>query len=440
MPIDYPAARPANASIAPLWRGRRFAPLFVTQFLGAFNDNAFKSALLILIAYEVLRAGAIAPALLVNLCAGLFILPFVLFSAGAGRLADSADKAAIARATKLLEVAVMALGALGFALGSVPVLLLALFLMGLQSTLFGPVKYALLPQHLGRDELMRGNGWIEAGTFVAILLGTVAGGLMAAGGDAARLPLGFACVAIAAAGYLASRSIPQAPPATPGGPRFGSPLADTRAILRLARSERGPWLALLAISWFWFVGATFLTLLPVYTRDTLGGDEAVVTLLLGVFTVGVGLGAFLAARWCRGVARPAPVIAGAAGITLAGLDLWWVGSPATPATAAGVAAFLAAPASWRVVFDCALVSVAGGLFSLPLYTHLQQRCPLERLGRMIAALNVVNAGFMVAAAGFAAALLAAGAGVPAVWLATALLNLAVAGTIGLRWRLARRAG
>ncbi|NLF55143.1 MAG: MFS transporter [Thauera phenolivorans] len=438
MPIDYPLARPPDSTTSQLWRGRRFTPLFVTQFLGAFNDNAFKSALLILIAYGVLKAGTLSPALLVNLCAALFILPFVLFSAAAGRLADSADKAAIARATKLLEFAVMALGALGFMLGSVAVLLLALFLMGLQSTLFGPVKYALLPQHLGADELMRANGWIEAGTFVAILLGTVAGGLMAAGGDAARLPLGLACMTIAAAGYLASRWIPPAPPATPGRPSFGRPLADTGAILRLARSERGPWLALLAISWFWFVGATFLTLLPVYTRDTLGGDEAVVTLLLGVFTVGVGLGAFLAARWCRGEARPAPVIAGAAGITLAGLDLW-AGSPSTPGSAVGVAVFLADPASLRVVFDCALVSVAGGLFSLPLYTHLQQRCPLERLGRMIAALNVVNAGFMVAAAGFAAALLAAGAGVPEVWLATALLNLAVAGTIGLRWRRTQRA-
>ena len=199
MPSNYPPPRATT-----LLGSARFLPLFATQFLGAFNDNVFKNALLVLIAFGALGSGGVVPALMVNLCAGVFILPFFLFSASAGRLADGLDKAAIARATKLLEVVVMLLGGAGFIAGSLPLLLLALFLMGLQSTLFGPVKYALLPQHLQAQELMRGNGWIEAGTFIAILLGTVGGGLLAALGQDAAIATAIVCVLVAAAGYATS--------------------------------------------------------------------------------------------------------------------------------------------------------------------------------------------------------------------------------------------
>lgn len=411
----------------------RFLPLFVTQFLGAFNDNVFKNALVVLIAFGALRSGTgMSPALMVNLCAALFILPFLLFSASSGRLADHADKAAIARATKLLEIAVMALAGVGFLLHHLPLLLLALFLMGLQSTLFGPVKYALLPQHLHTGELMRGNSWIEAATFVAILLGTVGGGLLAAFGSEAVL--GFACLLIALAGYLSSRAIPPAPPLhAPVRISFARPLRDTLDVLRIARADAQVWRTLLAISWFWFFGAVFLTLLPIYTRTSLGGSETVATLLLALFAFGIGAGAFVSARLCRGRFRAGVVLAGALGMSVFAFDLWLATPAAGPsAQIHDAASFVAAPGSWRILLDCVLVSASGGLFSLPLYTHLQQRAPLAQLGRVIAAVNVMNALYMVASAGFSAALLAAGADVPAVWLATALLNLIVVGA--LAWR------
>lgn len=411
----------------------RFLPLFVTQFLGAFNDNVFKNALVVLIAFGTLRSGSVAPALMVNLCAALFILPFLLFSATSGRLADHSDKAAIARATKLLELVVMALAGSGFLVHSLPLLLLALFLMGLQSTLFGPVKYALLPQHLHTGELMRGNSWIEAATFAAILLGTVGGGLLAALGS--ELVLAAVCVLIAVLGYASSRAIPPAPPlharARIG---FARPLRDTVEVLRIARADPAVWRTVLAISWFWFFGAVFLTLLPIYTRETLGGSETVATLLLALFALGIGSGAFVAARLCRERFRPGVVLAGAIGMSVFAFDLW-LATPALAGAAAqapGAASFASHSGHWRILADCVLVSASGGLFSLPLYTRLQQRAPLARLGRVIAAVNVMNALYMVGSAGFSAALLAAGADVPEVWLATAALNLIVAGA--LAWR------
>ncbi len=437
MHLEHGDSLPAQPT---LLRARRFLPLFVTQFLGAFNDNVFKNAIVVLIAFGTLRAGDISPALVLNLCAAVFILPFFLFSAMAGRLADSADKALIARATKLLEIAVMGLGMIGFTTANLPLLLLALFLMGSQSTLFGPVKYALLPQHLHAEELMRGNGWIEAGTFVAILLGTVGGGLLAAGGAAAALPIGLSCLAIAGAGYIASRSIPPAPPEPGAAPLgLGRPLADTVAILRLARADAASWAAVLGISWFWFFGATFLTLLPIYTREWLAGDETVVTLLLALFAIGIGLGSLLAARWCRGRPRALVVCTGAAGMSLFALDLWWATPPGTATVLHTAADFVVRADSMRIVADCLLVSISGGLFSVPLYTCVQQRTALPQLGRMIAAINVMNALFMVGSAGFAAALIVAGASVPEIWLATAALNGVMITLLAGRWRLLRPA-
>lgn len=416
----------------------RFMPLFVTQFLGAFNDNVFKNALVVMIAFGGLRSTSLSPALMVNLCAALFILPFLLFSASSGRLADHSDKAAIARATKLLEIAVMSLTGLGFLLHSLPLLLFGLFLMGLQSTLFGPVKYALLPQHLHTGELMKGNSWIEAATFVAILLGTVGGGLLAALGS--EVVIAFACLVIAVVGYIASRYIPPAPSALPATrTSFARPLRDTLEVLRIARADGRVWLTLLAISWFWFFGAVFLTLLPIYTRESLNGSETLATLLLALFALGIGAGAFLAARLCRGHPRIGVVLAGALGMSIFAADLWLASPAVTPSLKHDAASFVADSANWRILLDCVLVSASGGLFSLPLYTYLQQRTPLATLGRVIAAVNVMNALYMVLSAAFGAVLLAAGATVPMVWLVTAGLNLLVLSVLAVRLRRQRTA-
>ena len=288
-----------------LLRTRRFAPLFGTQFLGAFNDNLYKNALIVLLTFQSAQWTTLAPELLANLAAGVFILPFFLFSATAGQLADKYDKALIARLTKLLEVAIMAVAAAGFWLHSLPVLMTALFLLGLQAALFGPVKFAILPQHLHPDELVGGNALIEAGTFVAILVGTLAGGLLA-GAVAQPMWIAVGGLLVAVLGYLTSRDIPPAPAPDPGLKINLNPITETWNNINFARSNRTVFLSILGISWFWLYGALFLAQFPAYTKNVLGGGEATVTLLLAIFTVGIGLGSLLCERmsgmsksaWC----------------------------------------------------------------------------------------------------------------------------------------------
>ena len=278
-----------------LLRTRRFAPLFGTQFLGAFNDNLYKNALIVLLTFQSAQWTTLAPELLANLAAGIFILPFFLFSATAGQLADKYDKALIARLTKLLEVAIMAVAAAGFWLHSLPVLMTALFLLGLQAALFGPVKFAILPQHLHPDELVGGNALIEAGTFVAILVGTLAGGLLA-GAVAQPMWIAVGGLLVAVLGYLTSRDIPPAPAPDPGLKINLNPITETWHNINFARSNRTVFLSILGISWFWLYGALFLAQFPAYTKNVLGGGEATVTMLLAIFTVGIGLGSLLCER------------------------------------------------------------------------------------------------------------------------------------------------
>jgi MFS family permease len=278
-----------------LLKTRRFAPLFGTQFLGAFNDNLYKNALIVLLTFQSAQWTTLAPELLANLAAGIFILPFFLFSATAGQLADKYDKALIARLTKLLEVAIMGVAAAGFWLHSLPVLMTALFLLGLQAALFGPVKFAILPQHLHPDELVGGNALIEAGTFVAILVGTLAGGLLA-GAVAQPMWIAVGGLLVAVLGYLTSRDIPPAPAPDPGLKINLNPITETWHNINFARSNRTVFLSILGISWFWLYGALFLAQFPAYTKNVLGGGEATVTMLLAIFTVGIGLGSLLCER------------------------------------------------------------------------------------------------------------------------------------------------
>jgi len=267
----------------------RFAPLFGTQFLGAFNDNLYKNALIVLLTFQSAQWTTLAPELLANLAAGIFILPFFLFSATAGQLADKYDKARLARLTKLLEVAIMGVAAAGFWLHSLPVLMTALFLLGLQATLFGPVKYAILPQHLHPDELVGGNALIEAGTFVAILVGTLAGGLLA-GAVAQPMWIAVGGLLVAALGYWTSRDIPPAPAPDPGLTINLNPITETWHNIKFASTNRTVFLSILGISWFWLYGALFLAQFPAYTKNVLGGGEATVTLLAAIFTGGIVIG------------------------------------------------------------------------------------------------------------------------------------------------------
>jgi 1-acyl-sn-glycerol-3-phosphate acyltransferase len=409
-----------------LLKTRRFAPFFGTQFLGAFNDNLFKNALVVLLTFKAAQWTTLKPELLANLAAGIFILPFFLFSATAGQLADKYDKAMLARLVKVLEMAIMGIAAAGFAMQSLPVLMGALFLLGLHSTLFGPVKYAIIPQHLHTEELVGGNALIEAGTFVAILIGTLAGGLLA---GSVEHPAWIAAggFVVAMAGYLTSRGIPPAPAPAPELTVNLNPISETWRNIRFARQNRTVFLSILGISWFWLYGALFLAQFPAFAKNVLGGGESSVTLLLATFTVGIGIGSMLCERMSGKHLEIGLVPFGSIGLTLFGLDLYFaspVGLVGT--TAHDLLALLSLPAIWRVLFDLMMLGLFGGFFIVPLYALVQLRSSPEHRARIIAANNIVNALFMVVGALGAGAALGAGLSIPALFGIAALLNAVVA--------------
>jgi 1-acyl-sn-glycerol-3-phosphate acyltransferase len=408
---------------------RRFAPFFWTQFLGAFNDNVFRNALIIVIAFQASDALGVDSHTLVNIAAGLFILPFFLFSATAGQIADKFDKARIIRAVKLLEICIMGGAAAAFSMGNVYGLLLLLFLMGTQSTFFGPVKYSIIPQHLAPRELVGGNAMVEMGTFVSILLGTMLGGILVQleGGMAW---IGAAVCTIAGLGWLASGWIPPAPSLTPDLRVSLNPLKETWKTIQFGRRVHSVFLSILGISWFWFLGMAYLTQIPNFTRDVLRGDEGVVTLLLTMFSVGIGGGSLLCEKLSGRKVELGLVPLGSLGLSLFGIDLFLAYE--TPAVEAlmGVSGFLATDGSFRVLADLVLIGVFGGLYIVPLFAFVQMRTEPEFRARVIAANNILNAFLMVLSTVVAILLLGvAGLTVSQFFLVLALANIAVAAYI-----------
>lgn len=431
----------ATEQTGHLLRQRRFLPLFVTQLLGALNDNLIKNALVVVLTFHTAEWTTLSAGVLANLAAGIFILPFFLFSATAGELADKYDKARLARLVKLLEILIVLLIGAGLLLRHVEMLFTALFLLGLHSTLFGPIKYAILPQHLRANELVAGNALVESGTFVAILFGTLCGGLLAALPEAAWW-IALVGLAVAGGGYLAAWFIPDAVPPAPTLRIERNPFAATARTLAMARGNPPVWAAILGISWFWLYGALFLTQFPAYAKTILGGDESVVTLLIAAFIVGIGGGSWLFAWLMRRHPRRffTTLFAGCAGLTLFALDVAWtspmsVASPTSSLVSAW--ALLQQPDSWRILGDFTLLGLCGGLFSVPLYILLQQRSEATRRARMVAANNIGNALFMVCGALGAAALLAVGWSIPVLFALAALGNALVGGVLYRRmdaWR------
>lgn len=408
---------------------RRFLPLFITQFLGAFNDNVLKNAMVILITFEGARMSGIDPALMVNACAGLFILPFFLFSATSGQLADKYEKSRLIRLVKLLEICIMVIAAIGFWLPNLPLLLIALFLMGMHSTLFGPLKYSILPQHLYENELIGGNALVESGTFLAILLGTILGGTLIGLGENGRHYASAACFTIALLGYTASRGIPIAPPPVPGLRINWNPFTETWRNLRFTRQNQAVFLAILGISWFWFYGALFLSQFPSFAKDHFGGNESVVTLLLAIFSVGIGLGSLLCEKLSGKHIEPGLVPLGSIGLTVFAIDLYFAAPVAGSVSGLSAAQFIAQPGGLRILADLVLIGVFGGFYCVPLYALVQTRSEASHRSRVIAGNNILNALFMVVAAVLAIVLLGAGCSVPQLFLITALLNAIVAGCI-----------
>jgi 1-acyl-sn-glycerol-3-phosphate acyltransferase len=404
---------------------RRFGPFFVTQFLGALNDNVFKQSLIALITFQAAAVTTLPSGLAVNLAQVLFILPFFLFSATAGQLADKYDKTRLIRAVKLLEIAIMVAGGIGFATRNLPLLLGALFMMGLHSTFFGPVKYSILPQHLTQHELVGGNALVESGTFLAILLGTIAGGLASAAPSGIGLWVPLATCLIAVAGWLACLRIPSAPAADPGLRIDWNPLKETWRILRFTAGNRVVFKSILGVSWFWFYGALFLAQIPLYGRDVLGGTEGIVVAMLTAFSIGIGLGSLLCERLSGHKVEIGLVPFGSIGLSLFAFDLW-LASPTSAAGGQALATLLADWRTWRILLDLVAIGLFGGFFIVPLYALIQTRSAPAHQSRIIAGNNILNALFMVAAALLAAGLLAAGARVADLFLVTAVLNAAVA--------------
>ncbi|OAN55946.1 2-acyl-glycerophospho-ethanolamine acyltransferase [Paramagnetospirillum marisnigri] len=410
-----------------LLRCRRFLPLFAAQFLGAANDNLFKNALVILIVYRLGEGLALPPQILVTLAAGLFILPFFLLSATAGQMSDRFEKSGLIKRVKLAEVAVAALGVWSLFTGSVTAMLVVLFGFGVQATFFGPLKYAVLPEHLAETELVGGNALIEGGTFIAILVGTIAGGLLILAEGGVML-VSVLMLALAAAGYVASLFLPIAHPGNASVRVSANIMAETLAVLRLIRGRRDLFLSVLGISWFWLMGATFLAQFPAFAKDVLVADQHVVTLLLTVFSVGIGIGSVLCGRLLKGEISARPVPFAALGMTLFSFDLYFASAvPAMPGAAlAGVAEFLSLAANWRVLGDLLAIAICGGLYIVPLYTILQSRADEGSRARAIAANNIMNAAFMVISAAAGALMLGLGFSVPQVFLVQAGANLVVA--------------
>ena len=420
------ASEPAHANQFALLTQRRFGPFFWVQFFGAGNDNVFKFAFTVLVTYQLQVSWL--PASMAGLVIGaLFILPFLLFSATSGQLADKYPKEVLIRFVKSLEIGIMLLAGWGFMQQQVPLLLGCVFLMGLHSTLFGPVKFAYLPQHLSERELTGGNGMVEMGTFVAILLGNVAGGLLIAMPLVGPTYVAAACLGLAVIGRALAQAVPVSPATDPALQINWNPFTETWRNLKLAHENTVVFRSLLGISWMWFFGAVFLSQFPSFARDVLHGDEQVASLLLVVFSIGIGAGALLCEILSRRHVEIGLVPLGAIGMSVFSIDLYFASRGLPPSTVAlTLGQFMSETAHWRVLADLALLSLFAGIYSVPMYALIQMRSQPTHRARIIAANNILNALFMIGSSVLAGALLSAGVSIPQLFGLVGLANAVVA--------------
>jgi 1-acyl-sn-glycerol-3-phosphate acyltransferase len=416
----------SQASQFSLLTQRRFAPFFWTQFLGAFNDNLFKTALIVVLTFDAASWTTLSPSLVTNLIPGLFILPYVLFSATAGQVAEKFEKSALVRFIKWLEIGIMAIAALGWLTHTLWLLIFAIFAMGTHSTLFGPVKYADLPQQLRPEELTGGNGVVEMGTFVGILLGQVFGDVIVMQKGLGITFVAAGTVGFAVLGLVASYRIPLTQAPAPDLKIAWNPVAETLRNLRHTAGNRSVFLSMLGNSWFWFYGAMILAQFPVYAMTYLHGDHSVFVLLLTVFSLGIGVGSLLCERLSGHKVEIGLVPFGSIGLSLFGIDLYFASQGYVNTATVDAFGMLAQQGSWRIVFDVVMIGIFGGFFIVPLFALIQLRCDPRHLSRTIAGMNILNALFMVAAAGMAILLLGQGLTIPELFLATAVLNAVVA--------------
>ncbi|QQR69996.1 MAG: acyl-[ACP]--phospholipid O-acyltransferase [Alphaproteobacteria bacterium] len=412
-----------------LLRSRRFLPLMVVQSLGAFNDNVFRNAFAILVTFRLLQEdGGSQAGILVPLATALFMLPYFFFSALAGQMADKYQKPMLIQRLKLAEIGIMALGGVAMVAGSVPGMLFTLFLTGTQSSFFGPLKYGLLPQHLEQRELLAGNGLIDAGSFLSILLGTIAGGVMAAheGGAwaVAATMLGLSILA-----WWVSLHIPHAPSLAPDLPLRRNVFASTVDTVRQAAAMPTIFPAVLGIGWFWFVGSLYLGQFPSYVKHSLGGGQELVTLFLVLFSCGVATGSLLCNRILKGRIEAHLVPFAALGMTVFSFDLS-LASGAVFVREQGqelltLSAFVTQMAGWRIMADLTLIAACGGLYSVPLYALIQHRSPPDRISRIISADNIISAALMTLSSLLAIAVTSMGGSIKSLFALVAFLSLFV---------------
>ena len=411
-----------------LLKERRYLPFFITQFLGAFNDNLFKNALVIMFSFSAVNIMGLNSDILINFAAVLFILPFFLFSASAGQLADKFDNATLMQYVKLTEVMIMFFAAIGFFFESPAMLLVVLFLMGTQSAFFGPVKYGYLPRVLERDELVGGNGMTDMGTFLAILLG------MIVGAQAITIKNGAFVVSLlvmlfAIAGYISSRKIPSTGAASPNLKFNYNSFTETFKIIKYSKSNRTVFLSVIGISWFWFYGSILLTQIPNFTRHFLYGDEGVFVLLMGTFSISVGIGSLLCEKLSGGRIEIGLVPIGSLGLTTFALDFYFAAGNAVIGDTEdllNVTSFLATSTNWRILFDIFVIGMSAGFYIVPLYALIQERTEKSYISRVIAANNIINSLFMVVAGLTAMIFLGSGLSIPDLIFVTGIMNLVVA--------------
>lgn len=409
-----------------LLKDRRFWPLFWTQFFGAFNDNVFKNALVLLITYKAYKLGSISPEQMVALCGGIFILPFFLFSAMAGQICDRYPKNKLIFGIKVWEVLVMISGALGFYLESIETLLITLFFMGLQSAFFGPIKYSILPELIKEEELVQGNALVASGTFVSILLGTILGGALIGVDSWGREATGFAVILFAIVGTIVSSRVQKLEPADSNLKIDWGLFKPSWKIVKVTMAKKSVFLAVMGISWFWFLGAALLSMFPVYGKNVLGTNSDVVTLFLAMFSIGVGVGSQICEKLSHKQVELGLVPFGTIGISLFVIDLFITGDPNLGLENIGIGEFLSYPIHWRILIDIFMLSIFSGFFIVPLYTFIQSRSEKGTRSQVIAGLNIINALFMVSSAIVLTLLYALNLTVPQIFGIWGVLNLIVA--------------
>lgn len=409
-----------------LFKKRFFSSYFVTQALGAMNDNIFRQAVIILISFKVASEINFSENIMTNMAAGLFILPFFLFSATAGQIAEKFEKSALIRKVKLFEIIVMVFAAIGFYFNNIWFLLFVLFLMGFQSSLFGPIKYSILPQHLKDSELLGGNGLVEMGTFLSIIIGTIIGGVLMERGASGTQILSVVLITLAFIGYLFSRRIPPTPLAQPDLKINWNPVTETWKTFKFARKQRVVFLSILGVSWFWFYGSVFLTQIPNFTRVSLNGNELVATLISACFSVGIGIGSVLCEKLSGRKVELGLVPFGAIGMTWFAIDIFLGNPNSSYEGLLSPTEYLNQDGSIRTLLNCTFVGIFGGFYIVPLYALIQERCERSHLSRVIAGNNILNALFMVVAAVLGAVLLGNGMTIPQFFLLVAILNALVA--------------